>query len=418
MQMPDVRTPVVLLRSVGHSGLGITRSLGSWGVPVYPVEWSRLTPAFYSRYTRGHFRWELEKRRAEDSVSFLLSIGKKVGRGALLLPTRDQAAIFLAENSEALSSWFTIPRQSPELVHALVDKQTMYRLAKPFGVPLPETCFPASRAEVVEFASSARFPVLLKAIDGDRMVRLARKRMFLVKSADELLLRYDEINDPQNVMLQDYIPGPEDHCWIFHGYFDRNSECLAAFTGQKVRQCRAYGGDTCLGVYTKNSIIEETAIRFLKGVGYSGIVDLCLRYDARDDLYKVLDVNPRIGANSRIFVSDGGLDLARICYLDMTGQSRVAEPVREGRKWQVEDYDLISCARYWLDGNLSFRKWIASLRGVDEYGYFDFRDPLPAVARLADDVAELLKRFRRLTNATEKISSTQNTPAKASSRAA
>jgi D-aspartate ligase len=418
MQIPDVSTPVVLLRSMGVSGLGITRSLGSWGVPVYSVEAGPLTPAFYSRYSRGRFRWDLDRHPAQESIVFLRSIAQKIGRRPVLLPTRDQAAIFVAEHAEELRPWFKFARQSPDLVHSLCSKQEMCELARPFGVPLAETRFPNSRSDVVSFGAMAKFPVLIKAIDGDRMVKVAHRRMFVVKNANELLQKYDEINDPENIILQDYIPGPEEYCWIFHGCFDQNSRCLAAFTGQKLRQCRAYGGDTCLGVYRKNPIIEETAIRFLKGIGYSGIVDMCLRYDARDGLYKVLDVNPRIGANSRIFVSNNGLDLARIYYLDMTGQSRNAEPIREGRTWQVEDYDIVSCIRYWLDGNLGVHEWIASLRTIDERGFTDFRDPLPAIARLIEDLAEFLKRFKKPGEPTQGARPSEARPVSLKSRAA
>ena len=378
---------------------------------MYVVESNPLTPAFYSRYSHGHFRWSLEEHSPEESVSFLRSIGQKLGRGTLLLPTSDQGAIFLAENRAALSQWFRFPRQSPELAKSLCSKQVMYGLASKFRVPIPETRFPTTRTEVVDFAATSTFPVLLKAIDGDRMFKLSRKRLFIAHSTDELLRKYDEINDPQNVMLQDYIPGPEDNCWIFHAYFNEKSECVAAFTGNKLRQFRAYGGHTCLGVSAKNPVIEETATRFLREIGYSGLVDICIRYDARDGLFKVLDINPRIGANSRLFVSASGLDLARIYYLDMTGQHCVSESVREGRKWIVESDDVMSCLRYWRDGNLGFREWISSLRGIDEFGYLRLNDPLPVVARLAYGLAEAARRIKDPVTVAEPLTSEQEASA-------
>lgn len=385
MQISDTRTPVLLLRAVGHSGLGIVRSLGSMGVPVYSLEGQRVTPAACSRYSMGHFTWDLQGRPVEQSIRFLKEIARKLGRRILLIPTRDQAAIFIAENSAALEPWFDFPKQSALLVHNLCSKKAMYELARQGSVPVPFTCLPQSRREAATCAACAQFPVLLKAIDGDRMAACIGKRQFIVKTAGDLLRIYDAISDPENIMLQEYIPGAEENCWIFQGYFDRNSHCLAAFTGQKLRQCRAYGGDTCLGVCRENATIKETVVPFLTSIGYRGLVDLCIRYDARDGLYKVLDINPRIGANARIFVSETGLDLARIYYADMTGQSCPAESVREGRKWLVEDYDLVSSIRYGLDGNLSLREWISSFRGVRELAYLNARDPIPMFARLAED---------------------------------
>ncbi len=418
MHGPDVSTPVVLLRSVGVAGLGITRSLGSMGVPVYSVESSAFTPASHSRYTRGWFDWSLDDHQPEETVAFLVTIAKKLGRAPVLLPTRDQAAIFLAENHADLAPWFKFPKQCPELVHSLCDKKVMQGLARKYGVPVPDTRYSASRMDVIDFAVTAKFPVMLKAIDGDRMFKLSKKRMFIVNTPEELIRTYDEINDPQNVMVQDYIPGPEENCWIFHGYFNEESECLASFTGRKLRQCRAYAGDTCLAVHEKNSTIEEIAVPFLKAIGFRGVVDMCVRYDARDHTYRFLDVNPRIGANSRVFVDPNGLDLARMYYLDITGQSFAAEPVQEGRKWLVEDYDLVSSIRYWRDGNLTFRQWFSSLKGVDEFGYLHLRDPLPAFARLADDVIEIVRRFRGRRSTSSPVAATEQAIAKANSKAA
>jgi hypothetical protein len=48
-----------------------------------------------------------------------------------------------------------------------------------------------------------------------------------------------------------------------------------------------------------------------------------------------------------------------------------------GRKLLIEDCDLISSARYFLDGRLSPREWFRSRRGVDECGIFAADDPVP-----------------------------------------
>ena len=56
----DHATRVVILGSGHHGGLGIVRSLGRLGVPVYYVHASWLDPAFSSRYCRGRFLLNIE----------------------------------------------------------------------------------------------------------------------------------------------------------------------------------------------------------------------------------------------------------------------------------------------------------------------------------------------------------------------
>src|SRR5438046_4390794 len=92
MNINDVSTPVVVLRGVesaSHGALGILRSLGRLGVPVYAVACRRRTAAFFSRYCKGKYVWNVANGHAERSVNFLLDVGRKIERSASLTPSDD-----------------------------------------------------------------------------------------------------------------------------------------------------------------------------------------------------------------------------------------------------------------------------------------------------------------------------------------
>jgi predicted ATP-grasp superfamily ATP-dependent carboligase len=219
--------------------------------------------------------------------------------------------------------------------------------------------------------------------------------MFLVREPGELLARYDALEDPAqpNLMLQEYIPGGEDSVWMFNGYFDARSECLLGFTGKKLRQYPAYIGATSLGICLANEVVEAVTKTFMKAIGYRGILDIGYRYDARDGSYKVLDVNPRIGATFRLFVAENGMDVARALYLDLTGQPVPGGTAPDGRKWIVEDHDVVSSLRYRLDKHLTLAGWLRSLRGIREAAYFASDDRRPLFAMCARDGREFLRRL-------------------------
>jgi predicted ATP-grasp superfamily ATP-dependent carboligase len=101
-------------------------------------------------------------------------------------------------------------------------------------------------------------------------------------------------------------------------------------------------------------------------------------------------VNPRIGATFRLFVAENGIDVARALYLDMTGQPVVAAAASEGRKWIVEDCDLVSSFRYYRDGKLTGREWLRSLEGVRECALWALDDPLPLASMFLRDGWEML----------------------------
>jgi predicted ATP-grasp superfamily ATP-dependent carboligase len=383
MQLQDNSTPVVILRSIAYCGLGVARTLGRLSVPVYTVEGVESSPVFHSRYNRGRFVWSIDERPEAESLQYLREVSTQIGGRPLLIPTTDYAALFVARNSKQLGHSFQFPQQPEGLVAALSSKKEMYLLAKGLGIPTPETSFPQKREDVEEFLASARLPVMLKAIDGTRLCSRTGKKMFVVRSADELLSLYDKVEEPgaPNLMLQEYIPGGEDSVWMFNGYFNDDSECLLGFTGQKIRQCPAYTGYTSLGICRRNETVDSLTRTFMKSIGYRGILDVGYRYDARDGKYKVLDVNPRIGATFRLFVGDNGMDVARAFYLDMTARPVPQSHVCEGRKWMVEDRDLMSSIRYWRDGYLGATTWLRSLTGIRETAYLASDDMGPVFAR-------------------------------------
>jgi len=405
MPILSTATPTVILKSVAHGGLALVRSLGREGVAVYTVEGDPWVPAIHSRYSRGWVNLDVETASAEETLRRLEALATKIGTTPVLIPSTDYAAIFMAEHYERLHRRFIFPEQSPELLRRLYNKREMYFLAKHHGVATAETLFPTNRQEVLGFLEDANFPLVLKAIDGTRLFARCGKKMFIANSADELLSVYDSIEEPEspNLMLQEYIAGEDDSVWMFNGYFNRNSECLVAFTGKKIRQCPAFGGYACLGVCMQNEAVSETAIRFLSDLGYCGLVDIDFRYDPRTREYKILDVNPRMGASFPLFKATNGLDLARAYYLDMTGQRVPHSSAADGRKWIVGDLDFVSSLRYFTSGKLKVGEWLRSLRDIEESAYFAADDLLPFVVRLAEDVVELQRRaFKKFSSPRER----------------
>lgn len=392
----DTRTPVVILRAVAHGPLGIVRSLGRLGVPMYVVDPDPRTPAAASRYCRRQFCFDVETLPPDQAIGALRAVARAIGRRAILVPTTDAATVLVDAHADALRDAFLLPDSPPNLARTLSSKEGMYHLARRFDVPTPTCVFPRCRADVVDFLATAPpFPVMMKGIDGVRLQQRGGARMFLVGGPDELLARYDALEDPArpNLMLQEYIPGGEDSVWMFNGYFDSRSDCVLGFTGKKLRQYPAYTGATSLGVCVVNHEVEAVTKRFMKAIGYRGILDIGYRYDARDGAYKVLDVNPRIGATFRLFVADNDMDVARALYLDLTGQPVPGGTVIEGRKWIVEDHDVVSSLRYRRDGRLTLRAWLRSLRGIHEAAYLASDDRRPLVAMCARDAREFVHRL-------------------------
>jgi D-aspartate ligase len=362
--------------SRAYGALGVARSLGRLDVPIYTVTDNGLWPVSSSRYWKKVFHWDLSAS-LEESLQFLRDVARTVGGRPILLASTDRTAAFVAKNSAALEEDFVFPKVTPELLRLLSNKSEMARTAKANAIPAPETSFPQSRQDVEKFVKDARFPIVLKGANPLLPFGAIKE---IIGDAKQLLARIDDAAaaGPPNLILQEYIPGGDDSVWMCNAYFNHDSDCLATFTGKKLRQWPPHAGIASLAECAPNETVAATTRRFLKALGYQGLVGIGYRYDARDGLYKVLDVNPRVSGVFRLFVAADGMDIARVAYLDLTHQSVPPITIPAGRKWMMEE-DYISALQYAWQGKLTFKQWRESLRGVKEWLWLSPDDVMPFV---------------------------------------
>jgi predicted ATP-grasp superfamily ATP-dependent carboligase len=380
MKHIDTSFPVLVLQMDHYGALGVMRSLGRLGVNVYGVHPTRWPVASFSRYCGKVFPLDLDTTPTDQAVDRLLTIAKAIGvRPPVLMPTNDETALFVARNAARLQEAFVFPCNPTQLVWSLYNKKEMYFLAKRLSIPTAETAFPESRDDVLEFCEKAQFPVMLKASDNISVSRRTKKKMVIVRSKYELIDQYDAMEDSSNptLMLQEYIPGNDASVWMFNGYFDQNSDCLFGITGRKLHQTPIRTGMTALGICLPNPEIMSATQALVKAVAYKGILDIGYRYDKRQKVFKLLDANPRLGASFRLFVGEDGMDVARAAYLHLTGQPVPPSSMCVGRKWLVEDADIISCIHYYRLGLLTVPNWLSSYSGVRESAWFATDDVLP-----------------------------------------
>jgi predicted ATP-grasp superfamily ATP-dependent carboligase len=383
----DTSVPALVLKldtyALHHGGLGVVRSLGRLGIPVYGVYHERWAPSATSRYLSGKFIWRDGSGDAERFLDGMAAIGERLGRPSVLIPTDDLGAILISEHAPALRRWFQFPEPPPGLAHLVASKKGLYELCGKLGVPCPRVSFPASLDEIEEFAATASFPVVAKAIESWLLAPGAgmRSTAILHVPGDLLdLARRLEDRATGNLMLQEYIPRDAGQDWFFHGYCDARSTCLVSFTGRKLRSYPPYAGATTLGRGQDNERLRSLAEQLLQAVAYRGIVDLDLRLDLRDGQYKLLDFNPRVGAQFRLFENAGGVDVVRALHLDLTGREVPRRRQQDGRVFLVEQGDLLAGLGYRRAGDLGLRSWISSLRGTHrELAWFARDDLAPFV---------------------------------------
>ncbi|MGW6026801.1 carboxylate--amine ligase [Streptomyces sp. NPDC055099] len=336
-----------------HGGVGAIRSLGRLGVPMYAITEDRYTPAAASRHLTGAFPWPTtgveEPRRL---VEGMLRIARRIGRPTVLIPTDEEAAVLIAEHQEPLAAaGFLFPRVEPGLPRRLASKQGLHELCVEHGIASPAASFPESYGDVAEFAAGATFPVVAKNREAfTRRSRPAVNGTTRIATPEGLLCLARGWGERPGVILQEYLPREQAEDWIVHAYFDADSAPRAMFTGVKVRSWPPHAGMTAHAYVVDNPELADLAARFIKQIGFTGVIDLDLRFDRRDGQYKLLDFNPRMGAQFRLFESESGIDVVRAMHLHLTGRPVPKGEQRAGHRYVVENIDLPALLAYRRSG--------------------------------------------------------------------
>jgi predicted ATP-grasp superfamily ATP-dependent carboligase len=396
----DTTVPVLMLKIGnyvrGHGAMGAIRSLGRAGVPVFAVTEDRWTPAAVSRYlTRRIVAPTTGLEGDEYLIDWIASIARSLGTPAVVIATDDEAAVLVAEHASDLAPWLICPAVPPDLPRRLASKRGLRELCLEHSIASPGAEFPTSLSDIEVFASEATFPVVAKVADAGHRGELPELGAATpLHSAKELLEAAATWSNPGAVMLQEYIPEEVADDWIFHGYFDARSECLVGFTGVKYRSWPPYFGPTSYARVVANPELAAESIEFLRRVGYCGIVDMDWRLDRRDGRYRLLDCNPRVGAQFRLFESTAGIDVVRAQHLDLTGRAVPKAPQVEGRGFFVENRDLPAL--------LTYRRLrpkpdaVPHEKGRVEPAWFAWDDPLPFVSMAVRLAAPLTRGVARL----------------------
>ncbi|NUL04362.1 ATP-grasp domain-containing protein [Streptomyces lunaelactis] len=379
----DRETPALLVK-IGrypqhHGGLGVVRTIGRAGVPVHAVVEDRFTPVAFSRHVTSRFVWPttgLEEPR--ELVDALLSIGRAIGSRCIPVPTDDEAAILLAECSDRLAECFVLPPTPSGLPRLLASKSSLHGLCEELGVPTPRTRAPENRDELMDAGRELGFPLVLKNRDAwSRLRTPAVCSTTVVRAEQDLLDRYPAGAIPP-VLMQEYIPREQAEDWITHLYCGAGGTPRVVFTGLKLRSWPPHAGVTTRAVALNNPCLAKLAGDLCRRIGYSGPADLDWRYDRRDGRYKLVDFNPRTGAQFRLFENVHGIDVVRAMHLDLTGREVPGGPQADGRMFVAGQLDLPSVASWLLHEH---RLPPALLSGREtERAWLSRDDPLPVAA--------------------------------------
>lgn len=292
--MEKALTDAIIL-SHGPGGLGAVRSLARRGVSVTAVAFEKTDPVLYSRWASKVIK--VDGRDDDEKVLHLLKILQCLpGEGQALLTTSDRLVAFMSHYEQELLKKFRFRLPPSEMIEALNDKSRETELVQTLGFAIPPTVQKLpDTPDLLE--KQIRLPIIFKP-HGYADQRLFPKKNVVVRSRAELYKFYEEWRKALPVLLaQEVIPGPDSESWICSCTFDEDHQLLDCAVKQKLRAYPAHFGGSTFAISRNNPEIIKLAADLGRRLEYVGHAGIEFRRDPRDNIYKYIELNPRMPAN-------------------------------------------------------------------------------------------------------------------------
>jgi D-aspartate ligase len=363
-------------------GLGIARSLGRRGLPVCVID-DEPSIARYSRYVTRSVRVP-NMRDEQKTVEAMLDVGRRLNlKGWVLYPTRDETVAAISRYREALSEYFRVPTPSWSAVQWAWDKRNTYKLAGEAGIPIPKTWFPRTVEDLAEIDGAP--PLVIKPAIKEHFIYATKAKAWRADSREELATRFQQASRlvaAGEVMVQDLIPGDSQQLVAYCAFF-KEGTALATMMTRYRRQHPPQFGRSCTFAETIDlPALEELAQRFLRRIGYYGLVEMEFKFDPRDGQYKLLDVNARTWGYHNLG-SAAGADFPYLLFADQLGTELEPSRARPGITWVRLLTDLPTGIMQIMRGQLGFATYLKSILRAHSEAVLSFDDLLPGLAEIA-----------------------------------
>jgi len=359
------------------TGLGVCRCLGNFNIPVIWLDSSDKQIGFSSKYCIGK-KCPSPRDNEKEYVNLLKDIGEKLNQKAILFPIGDIEVLTILKNKRALENFYHFPMADLDITNKFLNKQLFYNILKKMDIEYPRTFFPKDLSDLKPISKKLSYPCFIKPSYSASFVVDFKTKMFLINNNEQLINFYNKARSKNhNIMVQEIIPGDATYMYSFNGYYDNNFILNGSFTSRRIRQWPKIAGCAC---FMETFFVPELANMInpvIKKIKYFGTIDCDFKKDPRDDRFKLLDVNPRFWMQISL-PARCGINLPYISYMQTLGKSVKKTSInKKNVKWLFMLDDIRSAQMSISKKEISFFKWLSSLKGIKEYGVFKWDDPLP-----------------------------------------
>jgi predicted ATP-grasp superfamily ATP-dependent carboligase len=379
--MPEMLPAVVIGSGLG--ALGALRLLHRAGIPVYSLT---AVPSAESR-SRCFRPLPGVRETLADGAPLARLLEASSLEHAVLLPCSDSLQCAASELPPGLAARFPSSTSSPEILSQLTSKAKFAALLKSINVPHPHTLVIDDSSSLDRFAELQHGEMFLKPIDSESFTRDYGVKVRRVRDLADLRVQLARIHgDGHGAILQEYVPGPASNHFLIDGFASANGQVRALFARRRLRMHPPDFSNSAHMVSVPLSEVEPAAQALralLAAIRYRGIFSAEFKLDARDGIFKMLEINARIWIYVE-FAGRCGVDVCTMAYRDALGLPLTDVSVYRSGVRLVSPCDDLAWAHYaWSNHRLHMRAWLRSWLGAQQ-PLFNWTDPAPSLRDWGD----------------------------------
>lgn len=278
-----------------QTGLGALRSLRLAGIPasvacprddlVARSRWYRPTP--------GETAWDGSLGEAGMEALRRLPMDRLV-----LIPGRDDATLWAADlPGSDLADRVLVCSSSRATLETLQDKSRFGECLAGGTLPHPRTFTIRSDADIAAVPFEDLDRVFVKPADSQKFLRIMGVKGMWARSRAEFEGIWRRLEGTElEVIAQEYIPGAASDHYFIDGFRDRNGVLTALFARRRLRISPPDFGSSsyCVSVaFDEVSTALPGLEELLERLRYRGIFSAEFKRDARDGVFRILEINTR-----------------------------------------------------------------------------------------------------------------------------
>lgn len=275
LESPGDSVPALVLGS-GLNGLGVARSLGTMGIPVYLADTDMRRSELRTRYATP---LKLSAMHGQELLDDLVACAEMrfAGQRPVLVLTQEQSVRTVAMAQEMLRPLFRFLLPSGELLETLMHKEGFDRLAAQTGLRVPRTVHVMGRGDI-DAALALIFPLIVKPALHSPVYELAAfRKAYLVNEVDEAHQLLEQILAVlPDVVVQEWVPGNDSDIYFCLQQMSSEGRLESSFVGHKIRSWPPNVGGTasCTSAVEYAANLTEITAGFFSQVGMCGLASM------------------------------------------------------------------------------------------------------------------------------------------------